>query len=213
MRTVWHPAFVLTAVLAAVTSLVGWRLAAEARSRVIEAGFWFEDVSFRSSRLGEPLTTAELQRVHAASLAELTRAFEGLRIRFSDERHARYHVRVVQSVRDQRVRWRMDVAGQSRAMTGFGGGGVVNFELLASGAVVYAPPDLDRAGLIDAIGRGIGRAAVHEFTHQLLPRAPIHASRDRASYEFYSAGRTEQYFGEMRWGPAAPLLRARLAAR
>jgi hypothetical protein len=168
-------------------------------------------VSFTSARLGTPLSSADVRRVEDAARAELGRAFDGLRIRFSPARDARYHVKVVQSVRDERLRRPQHVAGQSRGMAGFGGSGVVNFELLASGAVVYAPPELDRAGLIEAIGRGVGRAAVHEFTHQLLPRAPIHASRDRASYEFYAAGRVEQYFGEMRWALAGPWLQARLA--
>jgi len=204
-------ALVLTVVLTAVTVLLGWRLAAEARVRVVEAGFWFEEVSFRSSRLGHPLTPNDLARVQAVARAELARAFDGLRIRVTDNREARYRVRVVQAVLDPRMRRPIHVAGQSRGMAGFGGGGVVNFELLANGAVVYAPPILDRPGVVDAIGRGIGRAAVHEFTHQLLPRAPIHASRDRSSYEFYSAGRAEQYFGELRWALAGPLLHARLA--
>ena len=171
---------------------------------MIEAGFWFDDVSFQSSRLGEPLTPAEIARVHDTALSELATAFDGLRIRFTANRLARYHVRVVQSVRDDRLEWRNDVAGQSRGMAGFGGGGVVNFTLLANGAVVYAPDDLDRAGIIEAIGRGVGRSAAHEFAHQLLPRAPLHSSRNRVSYEFYAANRPEQYFGELRWGLAGP---------
>jgi hypothetical protein len=199
--------------LAGATALLGWRHAEESRGRTIEAGFWLEDVSFQSSRLGEPLTPAEIQRVHDTALAELAAAFDGLRIRFSGNRLARYHVRVVQSVRDARLKWPNYVAGQSRGMAGFGGGGVVNFTLLASGAVVYAPDDLDRAGIVEAIGRGVGRSAAHEFAHQLLPRAPIHSSRNRASYEFYAASRPEQYYGELRWDHAGPLLRARLAAR
>ena len=63
-----------------------------------------------------------------------------------------------------------------------------------------------------AIGRGIGGAAVHELTHQLLPRAPIHDSRDPASYEYRSAARAEQYYGTLRWDIARPLLERRLAA-
>ena len=206
-------AFLFTTVLASVTVLLGWRNAEESRGRVIEAGFWFEDVSFQSSRLGEPLTASELQRVHETALAELRTAFDGLRVRFTTNRRARYHVRVVQSVRDPRLKWPNNVAGQSRGMAGFGGSGVVNFNLLANGAVVYAPDDLNRAGIIEAIGRGVGRSAAHEFAHQLLPRAALHSSRNRASYEFYAASRPEQYFGDVRWDFAGPLLRARFAAR
>jgi len=41
--------------------------------------------------------------------------------------------------------------------------------------------------------------------------APIHDSRDVRSYEFDSAARREQYFGEMHWDLARPLLVARLS--
>ena len=74
-----------------------------------------------------------------------------------------------------------------------------------------APEQATRAAIVAAIGRGIGRTAVHEFTHQLLPQAPIHDSQDVRSYEYDSAARREQYFGEMHWALARPLLEARLA--
>lgn len=212
MGTPRFAAVILAVVLAAPTAWLIWRHADAARDRVIEAGFWFEDVSFESARLGGSLTAAEITRVHDTALAELTTAFRGLRIRFTPNRHARYHVRVVQAILHQRMAWSVNVAGQSRGMSGFGGGGVVNFTLLANGAVVYAPDDLDRPGIVEAIGRGVGRSAVHEFAHQLLPRAPIHQSRNRASYEFYAASRPEQYFGEVGWDLAGPLLRARFGA-
>jgi hypothetical protein len=200
-------------VLTAATALLGWRHAEESRGRTIEAGFWFEDVSFQSSRIGEPLTAAEIARVHDTAVRELTTAFQGLRIRFTGNRRARYHVRVVQAVRDARLKWPNSVAGQSRGMAGFGGGGVVNFTLLANGAVVYAPDDLDRSAIVEAIGRGVGRSAAHEFAHQLLPKANLHATRNRASYEFYAASRPEQYYGEVRWDLAEPWLRARFSSR
>jgi hypothetical protein len=203
---------ILTAVLTAAAAWLVWSHAETARSRVIEAGFWFEDVSFESPRIGGPLTAAEIALVHDTALAELATAFHGLRVRFTPNRRARYHVRVVQALLDQRVTWTVNVAGQSRAMSGFGGGGVVNFTLLANGAVVYAPDHMDRPGIIEAIGRGIGRSAVHELAHQLLPHAPLHASRNRASYEFYAANRPEQFFGAVGWDLAGPLLKAKFAA-
>ena len=58
---------------------------------------------------------------------------------------------------------------------------------------------------------GIGRTAAHELAHALLPQAPIHDSRDVRSYEYDSAARREQYFGEMHWAMARPLLEARLS--
>jgi hypothetical protein len=81
---------------------------------------------------------------------------------------------------------------------------------LAGGAVAYAPPNADRPTIIAAIGRGIGRTAVHELTHQLLPTSPIHDSTNMRSYEYASAARAEHYYGEMEWDLAWPLLEGRL---
>ena len=117
--------------------------------------------------------------------AELREAFSGLPIVFSERRDARYTIRVVQEVRDLRFKRPVGVAGQSRGIPGFGGSGSVSFDFLANGAMAWAPDDADRAEIVAAIGRGIGRTAVHEFTHQLLPKAPIHDSRDEQSYEYH----------------------------
>jgi hypothetical protein len=204
---------VLATGLAAATALLGWRQAEGTRVRQVEVGFWFDEVSFASPRIGGPLTSGEIARARDTAAAELAAAFDGLRIRVTDNRRARYHVAVVQRVRDARMIGTVDVAGQSRGMAGLGGSGVVNFTLLANGAVVYAPDDLDRAAIVEAIGRGIGRSAAHEFAHQLLPRANLHAGRNRASYEYYVASRPEQYYGAIAWDVAGPLLRERFAAR
>jgi hypothetical protein len=185
-----------------------WALATRAGADV-HASLWFDE-AFSAAELGGALPPEELGTIQRIAEDEVRRAFAGLPIRFSASSGARYHVRVVQDVRDARFRREVRVAGQSRAMTGFGGQGAVSFSFMASGAVVYAPGDADRAAIIAAIGRGIGRAAVHEFAHQFLPHAPLHTSRDRASYEFYSAGRAQQFFGEMHWDLAWPLLEARL---
>jgi hypothetical protein len=88
----------------------------------------------------------------------------------------------------------------------FGGNGAVNFTLLAGYAESYAPADAGRAAVVTAIGRGVGRAAVHEFAHQLLGTARIHDSDDQQSYEYGSAARPEQYYGEMHWAGAWPTL-------
>jgi hypothetical protein len=177
----------------------------------IEAGFWFEDVAFDSSRLGSRLTAAEIATVESVARGELRDAFRGLSITVSSRRDARYTLRVVQEVRDLRFRRPVGVAGQSRGIAGFGGSGSVSFDFLANGAMAWAPDTADRAELVAAIGRGIGRTAVHEFTHQLLPRAPIHDSRDDQSYEYQSAARRAQYYGPMHWDLAWPLLRQRVA--
>ena len=187
-----------------------WLLVERSEPRVPDAGFWFEDVKYASPRLGAPVTSAEIDTIARVARSELAKAFQGLRITLSDRRDARYRVRVVQRLRDQRLRRDIEVAGESRAVSGFGGQGAVSFTFLASGAVAYAPDDASRASIIEAIGRGIGRTAVHEFTHQLLPTAPIHESTDAQSYENESAARSEQYYGELRWNLAWPLLQRRL---
>jgi hypothetical protein len=183
------------------------------RPASVDAGFWFEEVAFESSRLGDPLTAAEIATIESVARAELRQAFGGLPLSVSDRRDARYTLRVVQEVRDLRFRRPVGVAGQSRGIAGFGGSGSVSFDFLANGAMAWAPDGADRAELVAAIGRGIGRTAVHEFTHQLLPRAPIHDSRDDRSYEYQSAARAAQYYGPMHWDLAWPLLHQRMARR
>ena len=200
-------------VCAALTVAAGavWSLAGRSQPAGAEAGFWFERVTFRSARLDGAMTTADLAAVEDVARGELARAFAGLPIRVTARRDATYRVRVVQAVYDPRMRGRWGVAGASHAVPGLGGRGEVSFDFLAGGATAMAPEQATRAAIVAAIGRGIGRTAVHEFTHQLLPQAPIHDSRDVRSYEFDSAARREQYFGEMHWDLARPLLVARLS--
>ncbi len=176
----------------------------------IEAGFWFEDVTFESARLDGPLSADDMAVIAAAARAELVSAFRGLPITFSDRRDARYRVSVIQEVLDPRFRRRVGGAGQSRAISWVGGTGAVSFSFLAAGAVSYAPPEASRSAVVEAIGRGIGRTAVHEFTHQLLPTTQIHDSRNMRSYEYASAARPAQYYGPMEWDLAWPLLERRV---
>jgi hypothetical protein len=199
---------------------IGWVLLASGAScslfdersarRGIDAGFWFETVKYDFQKFGEPITAQEIESVASIARSELTNAFGGLPITFSDRRNATYQVRVVQELRDLRFRRDVWVAGESRAVPGFGGQGAVSFSFLASGAVAYAPDGASRASVVEAIGKGIGRAAVHEFAHQLLPTISIHDSGDLQSYEYESASRREQYFGEMHWDLAWPLSQERL---
>ncbi|MEZ5289608.1 MAG: hypothetical protein R2745_00855 [Vicinamibacterales bacterium] len=179
-------------------------------SKIPGVGLYFEPVSFSAAALGGPLGPDDLAAIRAVALDELRRAFAGYRVAISDRRDARFTVGVVQDVRDLRVARRMSVAGASRAISGFGGSGTVNFALLAGAAVSCAPAGADRRTLLDAIGRGVGRAAAHEAAHQLLPTAPLHDSRDLESYEYHAASRCQQYFGPMHWDLAGPLLAARL---
>jgi hypothetical protein len=183
-----------------------WRIASPAAPPLREAGFWFEDVAFASARLGGRLTPSDVATVEAVARLELARAFDGLDVTISSRRTARYQLVVVQELQDLRFRRQVGVAGASRAVPGLGGRGAVSFDFLANGAVANAPSGAGRGAVIEAIGRGVGRAAVHELTHQLLPKAPIHDSTDVGSYEFASAARREQYYGDMHWGFVRPLL-------
>jgi hypothetical protein len=179
--------------------------------RGVEVGVWFEPVTYASEMLGGPLTAPDLETIEATARQEVAEAFRGYPVTVSDSRDARYRVAVVQRVLERRLRREAHVAGESRAVAGFGGSGAVNFTLLASGAVACAPEEADRHAIVQAIGRGVGRTTVHELVHQLLPSAPVHATTDVDSYEYYSASRCERYYGEMRWSLAAALLRSRFA--
>lgn len=94
-----------------------------------------------------------------------------------------------------------------------GGTGIVSYPVIVGYAFRYAPPDATRAMSVEGIGRGIARAAAHEFAHQLIPRVNIHASRDPESYEYATADRRAQCYGPMRWDIAKAALAKALGAR
>ncbi len=182
--------------------------------RAVELGFWFEPVSFTSPRLGEPVSPAEFDIIEKVARDEIAKAFASLAITVSAHRDARYRVVVVAGLKDQRsLRRTGTYAGESRAVAGFGGSGAVNFEYVANGATVFASDDAGRADIVDAIGRGVGRVAIHEFLHQLLPKFALHDSKDRGSYEGNSPAQIEGYFGDLHWDIAAPALKARFGRR
>lgn len=195
------------AVLAGAAAV--WLLARPSGPRTIDIGFWFEAGVHEAAGPERAITSGELVAIDAVARSELARAFAGMRMTLSDSRRARYRISVVPRLRDRRLVRDIDVAGESRAVSGLGGSGAVSFSFLASGASACAPEDADRTAVVEAIGRGIGRTAAHELVHQMFPGAPIHDSRDVRSFEYYSAARCEQYFGEMHWDLAGPLLRAR----
>ena len=155
----------------------------------------------------------ELDTIDDTARAEIEHAFRDFEVSVTENRRARFRVVVLPELKDHRLRRTGSHAGESRAVSGFGGSGSVNFEYVANGAMVFAPDDATRAELIAALGRGIGRVAIHEFLHQLLPKVPIHDSRDVNSYEGNSPARIEGYFGDLRWDMAAPSLDARLKRR
>jgi hypothetical protein len=201
----------LGAIVTAATLVGAFEL--RSRDNVVAVGFWFEDVTFEVHdpvRLGGPLTLDEQQRIQHVARQEIERAFADYRIRVTGSSDAFYRVRVRQAVTAYN---RYAAAGQSNVFGPLGGYGAVSFITLAAQAMAHAPAGASRADVVDGIGRGLGRAAVHEFAHQILPRGPMHTTQDRASYEYWSSNREAQYYGEMRWSVAEPRLRARLARR
>ena len=186
-------------------------LAASGACRLVEhnagAGFWFQDVTFdipapEVDRLGGPLSQAEKQQIVSIAQSELKSAYAGLRISFTDDRHAFYRVRVLQDFGES--------GASGRSQVFIGGQGSVSFVTIAKSAIALAPSGANRSTVIEGIGRGIGRTAAHEFAHQIVPGVDLHASTDPNSYEFASAARTSQYYGEIHWGIAWPRLVARL---
>jgi hypothetical protein len=182
-------------------------LASACEKGAVVLGFWFEDVTFESPVLGGALVADDLRVIESVAREELAIAFRDLDVVLTSSRDARYRVRVTQTLVEQRTRRNAVVAGESRAVPGIGGFGSVNFTYFASGAVVFAPPHASRQELIAAIGRGLGRGAVHEFAHQLIRYVNLHGSHDRGSYEYYAASREQQYYGPMHWDIAGPFLR------
>ena len=180
------------------------------RDNVVTIGFWFEDATFElhdPARLGGPLTLDEQQRIRNVARREIEQAFAEFRIEVTDRRDASYRVRVSQALTAYN---RYAAAGQSNVFGPLGGYGAVSFITLAAQAMAHAPAGASRADIVEGIGRGLGRSAVHEFAHQILPKGPMHNTRDPASYEYWSSDRAAQYYGEMHWSVARPKLTERL---
>lgn len=190
-----------------VTAL--WARAEAPQDHVTVGSFVFDRVTYSSPLLGGALTPDDLATIETVARAELADAFQGLRIAITDRRDTRYHVRVVQELLLPMTTRKIFVAGSSHAVPGFGGSGAVSFTYYASGALVFAPPQATRSELIDAIGRGLGRGAAHEFAHQFLSGHNLHDTSDRGSYEYYAASRPQQYYGPMHWDTAKPMLAQR----
>ena len=174
---------------------------------MVEAGFWFDRVTFDLpvgdvERIGGPIRPDEQSQIESVARAELEAAYGGLRIRFTQQPSGFYLVSVVQDIPARGL----PVAGASRRMLPFGGIGSVSFRTLGSQAVANAPRDADRAHIIEAIGKGIGRTAAHEFAHQILPRVNLHASKDTDSYEYGLSDRASQHYGVLHWDFAKPQL-------
>jgi len=203
------------------TTAIAWR----ASRSTIDAGFWWDDAApFLLSqgdaiKISGPLTADELTRIQRVSRGEVEHAYKDLRITVSDHRRAFWRVSVVGepiTVNRNRTTYPFSMAGESHVFGPLGGFGSVGFQILAHNAIEYAPTGASRAEIIDGIGRGIGRAAVHEFAHQALGTdnlSHIDGRSDDQSYEHRSADRPAQYYGDLRWTTAWPVLDEKFGKR
>jgi len=198
----------LAAALTIVTTV-----AAACERQPVELGFWMEPQSYRSSRIGEPMTAEEYRLIDDVARREIARAFRDFDVRVTASPAARYTIRVRPRVQLDPILKGGDVAGASRGIGGLGGTGAVSFEYVANSAMALSPASATRPEIIETVGRGIGRVAIHEFLHQLLPNSPLHDSRDPHSYEGSNPTRVDGFFGELRWGIARPWLNDRLKRR
>ena len=204
---------IAVAAVTAITAAIGVR----ASRATIDAGFWWAETPFLLSagdavKIGGSLTAAELASIEAISRDELRRAYTDLRINVTDRRSAFWRVAVVGTpltTTRNRTTYPFSFAGESRVFGPLGGSGSVAFTILAHNAIEYAPARASRQQIVDGIGRGIGRAAVHELAHQALglDNLPYLDNRtDPNSYEYANADRPSQYYGELRWTTAASAL-------
>jgi hypothetical protein len=159
-----------------------------------------------SERLRAPLTSVDLRAIESTARQELRIAFEHTRLQFIDAGTSAYRVSVVPQPGHGRS---LPSAGESRAFGGIRGNGVVHFNIVALSALAYSDGASDRESIVHAIGRGIGRTAVHEFAHQILGPAGMDGKTDRFSYE-HADLRVEHFYAQLHWGPAAATLQERI---
>jgi len=197
------PALVLIAAVVATIALVAV-LDRRSTQHLVEARFWFDNLTFEVPGLRGPITDEEQGKIRSMALTELRNAYRGLRVRFSETPGGLYRVRVVQQYPPQPGP--PGPVGQSRPLGPFGGEGSVSFQAVAALVIHYAPPNAGRPAIIEGIARGVGRTAVHEFAHQILFGDLVPPSMDPQSYEYETADRAGQYFGSMHWDTAWPFL-------
>ena len=208
-----------TAVIGAISVVAAVSVFAAVRwqtsHRSIDAGFWYDDGSFALSvddaaKIGGPLTVDEMATIRKLSRAEVEQALADLRINVTDNQSAFWRVTVVGTTRgNPTFKAPFGAAGESHVFGPLGSWGSVGFLVLAHNAIEYAPPDAPRQTIVEGIGRGIGRAAVHEFAHQALGVdniTHIDNRTDQRSYEYGNADRPSQFYGQLRWTTAWPIL-------
>lgn len=181
------------------------------------AGFWYDTDALAlpieaAPRLSGALTNEEMRSIQELSRTEIEHAFSALRLDVTSNRRAFWRVAVVQSL-PRRPNQPLPDAGESVVMGFLGGAGAVGFDVIAIAAAHYSPVNASRQRVVEGIGRGIGRVAVHEFMHQMLGPAVAHNTVDLNSYECGSSDRASQYYGELHWTTAWPLLEGKFGLR
>jgi hypothetical protein len=187
------------------------------RTRPATAGFWFEDGATvlsadAASKLGGALREEEIAAIARVARAEIDRAFSGVALVVTPNRDAFWRVQVLDSL-PRRGR-KLPSAGESMALGSFGGAGAVDFSVVTAFALRYAPAGATRETILEGLGRGVGRVAIHEFAHQILGvAAKVHDAADDHAYEYPSPERVAQYYGDLHWTIAWPPLEQRLGTR
>ena len=176
----------------------------------VDVGFWYEEFPFTFSEavtaaLGGPLTSSEVDEIRQISRNELTRAFSGLKVAFTDSKRAPVTV-VVQLSIQRRKGQRLPNAGETFAMGPLGARSVIDFTEVLMAAMAHAPAGTTRQQLVAGIGRGVGRVAVHELAHGILGAGAMDNQTDDHSYEYFTHNRPSQYYGELHWAHAWPVL-------
>ena len=88
----------------------------------------------------------------------------------------------------------------------FGARSVIDFTEVLMAAMAHAPAGTTRQQLVAGIGRGVGRVAVHELAHGILGAGAMDNQTDDHSYEYFTHNRPSQFYGELHWARAWPVL-------
>ncbi|MGE3958019.1 MAG: hypothetical protein AB7H96_14965 [Vicinamibacterales bacterium] len=192
-------------------------LAQGCAERTARVGFRFDEQACvlrpgAMERFGELLTDEERRTIRAVARAEVIAAFAAVRLDVTDDASAFWRIAVVRSLPTRTTR-AVPRAGESVALGILGGGGVVACDVVARKAIAFAPAGTTRSEVVEAIGRGVGRTAVHEIVHQVLGADSGHNDADPAAYEHGSSDRAAQYYGTLRWTTSLPALQRKLGAR
>ncbi len=194
----------------AVVAVLGVVLSRGVSRTGVNVGFWYEEFPYTFSEpvtaaLGGPLTVPEVEAIKRTSREELTRAFSGLRVTVTERREAPWTVRV-QLALERRKGQKLPNAGETFAMGPLGARSLVDFTEVLMAAIAHAPAGTTRQQLVAGIGRGVGRVAVHELAHGILGAGAMDNQTDDHSYEYFTHNRPSQYFGELHWTRAWPVL-------